>query len=73
MDYNNNLLHKRAIVKTALERIGNLKNVPVEEVLGMSNPWHYRNKIHLHLWQEGNEIKLGFLKAEAPTSSRCRK
>lgn len=60
LDYNIHLEHKKAVVSAALNRIGSLKNVTVQEVLGMHNPWNYRNKIHLHLWQEGNEIRLGF-------------
>jgi len=43
-DYSAQLNFKRQIVVSALERIGGIKNPPVAEVIGMENPWNYRNK-----------------------------
>jgi len=43
-DYSAQLDFKRQIVINALERIGGIKNPPVSEVIGMENPWNYRNK-----------------------------
>ncbi|AQS59675.1 23S rRNA (uracil(1939)-C(5))-methyltransferase RlmD [Desulforamulus ferrireducens] len=60
LDYLEQLAHKRSVVESALRRIGKLEDVTVLPTLGMEHPWHYRNKIHLQLGQEGNRIKLGF-------------
>jgi len=43
-DYPAQLNFKRQIVISALERIGGIKNPSVAEVVGMENPWNYRNK-----------------------------
>ena len=36
---------KRQQVKDAIERIGHITGCEVLPVLGMENPWHYRNKM----------------------------
>ncbi|MCL1863352.1 MAG: 23S rRNA (uracil(1939)-C(5))-methyltransferase RlmD [Defluviitaleaceae bacterium] len=43
-DYNAQLGFKKQIVIKALEKIGGLKNPPVNDVIGMENPIRYRNK-----------------------------
>ena len=44
MDYEAQLSFKHGRVKNALERIGGFADIPVEPVLGMEEPWNYRNK-----------------------------
>lgn len=42
--YESQLRIKRQRVEDSLRRIGKLENVPVLPVLGMEDPWRYRNK-----------------------------
>ena len=53
---------KENIVRQALERIGGFKDIPVQPVLGMENPWGYRNKGHFQVGYDRreNRVKLGF-------------
>ncbi|MDD6212317.1 MAG: 23S rRNA (uracil(1939)-C(5))-methyltransferase RlmD [Clostridiales bacterium] len=44
MNYESQLLFKQRKVKNHLERLGGLRNISVEPVLGMEYPWEYRNK-----------------------------
>ncbi|SHF41376.1 23S rRNA m(5)U-1939 methyltransferase [Desulforamulus putei DSM 12395] len=60
LEYQAQLDHKRAVVQAALTRLGGLEQVEVQPTLGMTDPWHYRNKIHLQVKQEGHRVKLGF-------------
>lgn len=60
LNYQHQLEQKRLLVQNALTRLGKLENVPVLPTLGMQNPWHYRNKIHLQVQQVGNRTKLGY-------------
>ena len=44
MSYDEQLRRKRQIVADALERIGGLSGIEVLPVIGMDDPWRYRNK-----------------------------
>jgi len=52
-------LHEDTL-RSQLKRIGHLMDVPVQPSLSMSNPWHYRNHVQLHLDEGGH---LGFMAA----------
>jgi 23S rRNA (uracil1939-C5)-methyltransferase len=43
--YDAQLETKRALVQETLERLGGLGRIPVKPVLGMKDPWRYRNKV----------------------------
>lgn len=45
LNYEGQLSVKRQQVKDAIERIGHITGCEVLPVLGMENPWHYRNKM----------------------------
>ncbi len=61
LDYGLQLTWKRRLVVDALERVGHLRGVPVEECLGMDDPWHYRNKAALPFSRTpGGGLALGF-------------
>ena len=47
-------------LRSQLKRIGHLTDISVKPSLGMSNPWHYRNHVQLHLDEAG---RLGFMAA----------
>ncbi|RNC29428.1 MAG: 23S rRNA (uracil-C(5))-methyltransferase RlmCD [Candidatus Dichloromethanomonas elyunquensis] len=59
INYAYSLEWKRLWVKDALVRIGGIQDVAVEPVIGMDDPWRYRNKAVLHRDQEG---RLGYYK-----------
>lgn len=45
IDYQQQLELKAGLVKESMRRIGKLDGVEVRPVLGMDDPWHYRNKV----------------------------
>lgn len=60
--YEHQLDLKRKIVADALSKIGKLENLKVKPVLGMTEPWKYRNRIQLHVITNERQIKIGFFK-----------
>jgi 23S rRNA (uracil1939-C5)-methyltransferase len=61
MSYGAQLEYKRKLVEGNLRRIGGLENVEVKPVIGMDEPYHYRNKAQypVGLDRDGNVI-MGF-------------
>ena len=61
MNYSSQLQYKRNLVKGNLEKIGGLKSVDVLPVIGMEQPYHYRNKAQypVGIDKEGNVV-IGF-------------
>ena len=55
---------KADILRDQLQRIGKIKNPPVQPAAANPNPWNYRNHIQFHLNDDG---KLGF---QASTSNK---
>src|SRR5262245_40983541 len=51
---------KRALVQETLERIGNLRGFHVNPVLGMDDPWRYRNKVQQPVAWTGQKLVSGF-------------
>lgn len=74
VDYAEQLMIKRNLVKETLRRIGGLTDIKVNLVLGMEYPWGYRNKGHFHVGLTDEKIVLGFYEEEshdiAPYSCR---
>ena len=60
--YEKQLEMKKEIVENALNRIGS-QNIKALPVLGMKNPWRYRNKGHFQVSQEKGRVRLGFYRA----------
>ena len=58
-DYAYQLQAKQKIVQDAMLRLGRI-DTPVEPVLGMQEPWRYRNKGIFHVDYSGNDVRLGF-------------
>lgn len=59
MSYKEQLEFKRQKVKDVINRIGKI-DVEVEPVIGMENPYRYRNKVQLPIGKENGEVKIGF-------------
>ena len=66
MTYETSLAMKRERVRDALSRIGGLQ-IDVPPVLGMEDPWHYRNKTTLPVGGDRGAPQIGFF---APRSHR---
>jgi 23S rRNA (uracil1939-C5)-methyltransferase len=61
MDYAAQLTFKRKLVKDNLERIGGLKDISVEPVIGMEEPFHFRNKAQFPVGKDKNgNVVTGF-------------
>ena len=62
--YEYELRYKKHKVEEALKRIGHLENIKVNDVIGMDNPEHYRNKIQVPFGKENKHVIYGFYKAK---------
>ncbi len=60
MDYGWQLMHKQQKVADALQRISGLVGVTVHPVLGMKDPWRYRNKAQYPVGRGEEGIVTGF-------------
>jgi 23S rRNA (uracil1939-C5)-methyltransferase len=61
LNYAAQLELKRQRVVDAIERLGGLTGVTVHPVLGMAEPWHYRNKVQYPVGQEADgKVIMGF-------------
>ncbi|MCD8204273.1 MAG: 23S rRNA (uracil(1939)-C(5))-methyltransferase RlmD [Coprobacillus sp.] len=61
--YEYELAFKKKKVEDALHRIGHI-NHEVNDVIGMDNPYNYRNKIQVPFQRNGKDIIYGFYKAK---------
>ncbi len=59
LSYEGQLAVKRQQVKDALERIGHIEGCEVLPVIGMENPWHYRNKMQFPAARTEGKIQIG--------------
>ncbi|WP_050613904.1 23S rRNA (uracil(1939)-C(5))-methyltransferase RlmD [Bacillus testis] len=60
LSYEGQLKAKEKQVRDAMERIGGLKDVKVHHVLGMDNPWKYRNKVQVPVGEKNGKIVTGY-------------
>src|SRR5699024_4045518 len=51
---------KRSQVKNVMQKVAHLPDVPVHPVLGMEEPWRYRNKIQIPVGEKNGELITGF-------------
>ena len=61
--YEYELRYKKHKVEEDLKRIGHLENIKVNDVMGMDEPTHYRNKIQVPFGKENRRVVYGFYKA----------
>lgn len=59
ISYARQLEIKRQVVKETLKRIGGI-DVAVNPVVGMENPWRYRNKVEWHTGNESGQPTMGY-------------
>lgn len=60
--YKYELAYKKNKIEEDLKRIGHIENVKVNDVIGMENPEHYRNKIQVPFGQDRGRVIYGFYK-----------
>jgi 23S rRNA (uracil1939-C5)-methyltransferase len=63
LDYEKQLAYKQGKVKNCLERIGKFENIDLimEPIIGMENPYYYRNKAQFPVGKDKNgNIVIGF-------------
>src|SRR5699024_3732511 len=60
LSYEGQLQTKKKQVIDVLERIGKLTDVTVHPVIGMKNPWRYRNKAQVPVGQREGGLITGF-------------
>ncbi len=58
LPYEAQLTAKAEILRDQLQRIGKIKNPPVQPMVGCPSPWNYRNHVQFHLTNAG---KLGYV------------
>lgn len=64
MTYEKQLQLKRQIVLNSLQRIGKIK-CDVKPVLGLEDPWRYRNKVEWHLENNEDKVVMGYYKQDS--------
>ncbi len=67
IDYAAQLGFKESILREQLARLGGIKDAPIMPVIGMAEPWGYRNHIQFALTDEG---RLGFVAARSSGRER---
>lgn len=60
MSYNMQLQMKRNQVKNVLKKIARIDEVVVHPVIGMDDPWRYRNKVAIPVGEKDGELITGF-------------
>ncbi|XJZ27668.1 23S rRNA (uracil(1939)-C(5))-methyltransferase RlmD [Bacillota bacterium Lsc_1132] len=62
LSYEGQLKYKENLVRQVLTRIGKLEDVKVHPILGMDDPWHYRNKAQVPVGEKDGKLIAGFFK-----------
>lgn len=62
ISYINQLKIKKDMVLQKLVRIGKIENPKINDVVGMDEPFRYRNKVQLPVGGTKNDVKIGFYK-----------
>ena len=66
MTYTEQLHFKKQKVQDVIDRIAKL-DMKVEDVLGMENPWYYRNKCQIPVGVDQNKVVTGFYRIHSNT------
>ena len=61
LSYEKQAEYKQKHVQNCLERIGGLKDIPMEPIVTMEEPWYYRNKAQFPVSRgKDGKVKIGF-------------
>lgn len=62
ISYTGQLKYKENQVRQALARIGKIEGARIHPIIGMDNPWHYRNKAQVPVGEKDGKLVAGFFK-----------
>lgn len=62
ISYEGQLKFKENQVRQVMARIGKLEDVKIHPILGMEEPWHYRNKAQVPVGEKDGRLIAGFFK-----------
>lgn len=62
LDYKKQLELKNNIVLNSLKRISELENVNIRDIIGMDNPYNYRNNVQIPVGLDNGKTAIGFYK-----------
>ena len=65
MAYPAQLRLKTELVRQTLARTGSHPNAPVRDIIGMTDPWHYRNNVQFKVRRDAGKVGLGFYARES--------
>lgn len=71
INYQTQLELKRGILRDALERIGGLEEPTVQPMLGMAEPWRYRNHVQLRINRYGQAGYYAWQSHEIIATEHC--
>lgn len=60
MSYNLQLQMKQNQVLNVMKKVAHLESVPVHPIIGMENPFHYRNKVQIPVAEKNGELITGY-------------
>ncbi len=61
LSYEKQAEYKQRHVQNCLERIGGLRDIPMEPIIAMEEPWYYRNKAQFPVSRgKDGKVKIGF-------------
>ncbi len=65
LSYEAQLAFKTNLVRRNLERIGGFSDIPMEPIIGMENPWRYRNKAQYPVGVVKDQLAAGYYAARS--------
>lgn len=60
MSYNLQLQMKQNQVRNVMKKIGHLEHVLIHPIIGMDNPFHYRNKVQIPVGEKDGKLITGY-------------
>jgi len=60
MSYGLQLDMKENQVRNVMKKVGHLDHVPIHPIIGMENPYHYRNKVQIPVGEKNGEVIVGY-------------
>ena len=60
MSYKLQLQMKQNQVRNVMKKIGHLEHVPIHPIIGMDNPFHYRNKVQMPVGEKDGKLITGY-------------
>lgn len=62
LQYQAQLKHKVKMAQETFKRIGHLENIKIDQIIGMDDPYYYRNKVQIPYQMKKDKVIFGFYK-----------